>query len=87
MVEPAKGILASDGVSSLLDMANVARTWNAQASNTGANSKLVDSILFNNATAAGVAQAVNPVLIITYNAVAVGLTGATNTVTLTPWIR
>ena len=85
LVEPAKAALATDGVASLLDMANVVRTWNAQAGGTGANSKFVSSILFNNAVAAAGAQAVNPVLIITYDAAATGLTA--NTITLTPWIR
>ena len=87
LVEPAKGTLASEGVASLLDMANVVRSWNAQAANTGANSKLVSSVLFNNAVVAPGPQAVNPVLIITYNAAAVGLGADVNTITLTPWIR
>ncbi|WP_287964919.1 pilin [Diaphorobacter sp.] len=87
LVEPAKAVMASEGVASALDMGNVARDWNAQASNTGANSKFVNSILFAGAPAAGTAQTVNPVITITYNATAVGLTTSTNTLTLTPWIR
>jgi len=88
LVEPAKVALASEGVSSLVDMGNVTRVWNAQAAGTGANSKFVNSILFNSAPAnAGDAQAANPEIIITYNAGAVGLGAAANTITLTPWIR
>lgn len=88
LVEPAKTALASEGVSSLVEMGNVTFTWNAQAAGTGANSKFVDSILFNSAPAAlGAAQPANPVLVITYNFAAVGLTDATDTLTLTPWIR
>jgi len=87
LVEPAKTSMAAEGVSSLLEMGNVTSTWNAQAAGTGANSKFVNSILFNSAPAAGSPQAANPVLVITYNATAVGLGAAANTLTLTPWIR
>ena len=88
LVEPAKSTLASEGVSSLVDMGNVTREWNAQASNTGANSKFVNSVLFAGAPAnAGDAQTANPVITITYSAADVGLGAAANTITLTPWIR
>src|SRR4026208_297401 len=66
--EPAKTAMASEGVSSLLEMGNVTFNWNAQANGTGANSKFVDSILFVPAPAAANAAAgANPVLVITYN--------------------
>ncbi|HEY9532167.1 MAG TPA: pilin [Burkholderiales bacterium] len=87
LVEPAKTAMAAEGVSSLLEMGNVTTSWNAQAAGTGANSKFVDSILFNSAPGAGNPQAANPVLVITYNAANVGLAAAANTITLTPWIR
>jgi type IV pilus assembly protein PilA len=87
LVEPAKSSMAAEGVSSLIEMGNVTRTWNGQAASTGANSKFVDSILFNSAPAAGAAQAANPVLVITYNAGTVGLATGADTITLTPWIR
>lgn len=88
LVEPMKATLASEGVSSLVDMGNVTRVWNAQANNTGANSKFVNSILFAGApAAAGDAQTANPVITITYSANDVGLAAAANTITLTPWIR
>jgi type IV pilus assembly protein PilA len=89
LTEPAKATLASEGVSSLIDMNTVMLAWNAQAAGTGANSKFVNSILFaaGALAAAGQPAAANPDLIITYNAGAVGLGAAANTITLTPWIR
>lgn len=88
LVEPMKATLASEGVSSLVDMGNVTRVWNAQAAGTGANSKFVSSILFANPpTTAGDPATENPVITITYAAGPVGLAAAANTITLTPWIR
>jgi len=86
LVEPAKAAMAAEGVSSLTEMGNVALSWNAQSAGTGANSKYVDSILFDPASAA-VPAGGNPIMTITYNATAVGLAAAQNTITLTPWIR
>ena len=87
LVETAKTAMAAEGVSSLLEMGNVVSAWNAQAANTGANSKFVDSILFTNNPGAGNAAAANPVLVITYNALNVGVAAGSDTITLTPWIR
>ena len=87
LVEPAKTSMAAEGVSSLLEMGNVTSSWNLQANNTGANSKFVDSILFNPSPAAGQPAAANPVLEIKYNALNVGVGAANNMITLTPWIR
>ena len=88
LVEPAKTTLASDGVSSLIDMGNFITAWNAQAVNTGANSKFVASILAAGVpAAAGGAATANPVFTITYNIGAVGLTAGANTITMTPWMR
>ena len=88
LVEPAKTTLASDGVASLIDMGNFVTAWNAQAAGTGANSKFVNSILANGApAAAGGPATANPTFTVTYNAAAVGLTAAANTITLTPWMR
>ncbi|WP_313147931.1 pilin [Diaphorobacter nitroreducens] len=88
LVEPMKATLASEGVSSLIDMGNVTFTWNAQAGGKGATSKFVDSVLFAGAPdKAGDAQTANPVITITYHANAVGLKAGENTITLTPWIR
>jgi len=87
LVEPAKTSMAAEGVASLLEMGNVTSSWNAQAAGTGANSKFVDSILFNPAPAAGAPAAANPVLVISYNPLNVGVAAAQRTITLTPWIR
>ncbi len=70
-------------------MNTVMIAWNAQASNTGANSKFVESILFpaGAIAAAGSPATANPVVTITYNTGAVGLAAGADTLTLTPWIR
>ena len=86
LTEPAKAMLASEGLSSLQEMGDVTSTWNAQAAGTGSNSKFVNSIQFV-APAAGAAATANPVLTITYNATAVGLAAGANQIALTPWIR
>jgi len=86
LAESAKTALATDGVASLTDMANVTTAWNAQSGNTGANSKFVDSILFAAASATSPPTA-NPVLTVTYNVGRTGLTAGANTITLTPWMR
>ncbi|HEY7241064.1 MAG TPA: pilin [Burkholderiales bacterium] len=86
LVEPAKTAMAAEGVSSLVEMSNVTSSWNAQAGATGANSKFVNSILFDPASATNPPTA-NPVLTITYNATSVGLGATANQLTLTPWIR
>jgi type IV pilus assembly protein PilA len=66
------------GVSSLADLTAAANTWNAQAGGVGATSKYVASVQVDNATG---------VITITYNANAVGLGAAANTMLLTPWMR
>ncbi|MGY8811923.1 MAG: pilin [Pseudomonadales bacterium] len=73
----AKTIIATEGATSAADLARVVTTWNAQNANTGANSKYVNSVLLN---AAGE-------ITITYNANAVGLAGAENTLVLAPYVR
>ncbi|WP_431274770.1 pilin [Variovorax ureilyticus] len=78
LVEPAKTALATEGTTTTTDLTNVAATWNAQANNTGANSKYVTSIQMDGTTG---------VITVTYNASAVGLGAAANTILLTPWVR
>ena len=56
----------------------MATLWNAQAANTGANSKYVDSVQIDGNTG---------LITITYNPATVGLGANNNTLTLTPWIR
>ena len=87
LVETAKLKLASEGVSSLIDMGTATAEWNAQAGDVGASSKFVTSILFAGDPTAGEAATENPVITITYVADAVGVGAQANTITLTPWIR
>jgi type IV pilus assembly protein PilA len=69
------------GVSTRLDLDNAATTWNAQAGGAGATSKYVGSVL--------IAPGPNStgMITVTYNAAAVGVGAAQNTLTLTPWMR
>ena len=69
---------ATIGVSTLIDLDNAATTWNAQVGGLGIASKYVTSVLITNATG---------LITITYNAPAVGVGAAANTITLTPWMR
>ncbi|QIL71167.1 pilin [Diaphorobacter sp. HDW4B] len=59
LAQPARSGLATDGVASLADFQNFTSTWNNQASSSGANSKYVQSVLFDAAgsTADGTATA------------------------------
>lgn len=77
LAEPAKTVIASE-VASAADLTRVATTWNAQANNTGANSKYVGSVQITPASG---------LITVTYNAAAVGVAAAENTLTLTPWVR
>ncbi len=81
LAETVKAMIASDGSATQADLDNVAAVWNAQAANTGANSKFVNSLLI----AAGPNS--TGVITITYNAAVVGLPAGQNTITLTPWVR
>jgi type IV pilus assembly protein PilA len=79
----AKNTVQVDGSASNADLERAATVWNAQQNNTGANSKYVTSVLLD-ATAA---PAATGVITITYNAAAVGMGAAANTMTLHPFIR
>ncbi|MGN7039330.1 pilin, partial [Neisseria sp. P0003.S003] len=76
MAESAKQAIATEGSAAANDLTRVATTWNAQNNNTGANSKYVTSINMNGTSG---------LITITYNAANVGVAGAENTLTLTPW--
>ncbi|WP_420797035.1 pilin [Acinetobacter junii] len=78
LAESAKTAIQTDGSASAADLTRTAATWNAQANNTGANSKYVNSVQMNNTTG---------VITITYNPTQVGLAAAENIITLTPWVR
>nr|WP_180160768.1 pilin [Acinetobacter sp. YH01004] len=73
-----KNTIGTDGSSSADDLTRVVTVWNAQAAGTGANSKFVDSVL---------ADATSGEITITYNAAAIGVAAAENTLVLTPWVR
>ena len=78
LAEPAKLAIASEGSAAAADLTRVVGEWNAQAANTGANSKFVNSVLITDGTG---------LITVTYNAGAVGVGAAANTLTLTPWVR
>jgi type IV pilus assembly protein PilA len=70
------------GSATAADLTATANTWNAQAGNTGANSKYVTSVQI-----AGAAGATQGEITILYNAANVGSLGAANSLVLSPWIR
>ena len=76
LAERAKSMIASDAPS-IDDLANVVTTWNAQAGNTGANSKFVEKVQIG---ATGE-------ITVTYKAAAVGVAAAKNTLSLNPFVR
>ena len=76
LAESAKSMLASDATS-VNDLANVVTTWNAQAGNTGANSKFVEKVQIG-----GTGE-----ITVTYRAAAVGVAAAKNTVNINPFVR
>ncbi|KPN73545.1 prepilin-type N-terminal cleavage/methylation domain-containing protein [Neisseria sp. 74A18] len=78
LAEAAKQMIATEGSAAAADLNRVVATWNAQANNTGANSKYVDSVLMT---------ADSGLITITYDAAATGVAAAENTITLTPWVR
>ncbi|MEQ1685346.1 MAG: pilin [Burkholderiaceae bacterium] len=66
------------GSATLADLGATAATWNAQATNLGATSKYVTSVLMN---------AADGEITVTYNAANVGSIAARNIIRLTPYIR
>ena len=78
VADTIKKNIATDGTAAAADLTNVVQTWNAQAANTGANSKYVNSVQANAGTG---------VITITYNPTTVGLAPTENVIVLAPWIR
>ena len=72
--------LLSEGVSGAVDLASLSANWNAQAGNTGANSKYVSSVLFNTAPASGV-------IVIMLNGQTVGVGSGSPTLVFSPYVR
>ena len=77
LAEPAKTMLGTE-VASVADLTAQAADWNTRAGGVGATSKFVTSVLVN---------AASGVITVTYNAPAVGVGAAANTLLLTPWTR
>ena len=73
-----KNGIGTDGSGSAQDLTRITTNWNAQADNTGANSKFVASVL---------ADTDSGEITITYNAAAVGTAANANTLVLSPWVR
>ena len=76
LADSAKKEVATDGSASLGDLSRVADTWNAKAAGTGANSKMVDSVLITRTTG---------VITVTFNPTNLG--GGGGTVVMSPYIR
>ncbi|WP_313237998.1 pilin [Delftia acidovorans] len=90
LAQGARAQLASD-VSSPADLKVATTTWNAQATATGANSKMVQSVCFEKAGATcevpGTADTLTGEIYISYKADVVGIGAAANTLVMLPWIR
>ena len=71
-----KATLSTD-TSTLTGLTQTAASWNAQASNTGANSKYVESVQLD---------AVTGEIAITYDTTSVGLGAGQDILILTPWV-
>ena len=76
LAQGAKNMVATDG-SSTDELANVVTTWNAQNTDTGANSKFVESVQI----------AEGGIITVTFNAAATGVAAGANTIVFTPFIR
>ena len=78
LADTIKKNIGTDGTAAAGDLLRTVNTWNAQAVNTGANSKYVTSVLASNTTG---------VITVTYNPTSVGLKATENLVQIAPWIR
>ena len=88
--------LATDGAATAADLATAENSWNAQASATGANSKYVSTVCFDGdptvTTPAACSTALTSttakgVIVITYNAAAIGVASTANTLALYPYVH
>jgi type IV pilus assembly protein PilA len=71
-------VIAADSSTSLTDLSS---QWNAQAGDTGVNSKYVNSVLLN------AAKPPTGVITVTFNTATVGLPNSKNTLVVSPYIR
>ena len=90
----AKTEIASSGAASVVDLERVVTSWNTQAQNTGANSKYVTSVCFEQVAAGAAtcptiaaASTNTGVITITFNAATLGVGAAANTLRIYPYVR
>lgn len=74
----AKAAMAAEAIISAGDLERVAKVWNAQATNKGATSKYVESVLTDGQTGE---------ITITFNASMIGIAPAENTLIISPFVR
>ncbi len=89
LAQSARALIGSD-VSSAADLLVTTTMWNAQAGNTGANSKMVTTVCFEAlgaATCAAPAAGGTGQIFVNYRPAAVGVGAAQNSLVLTPWVR
>ncbi len=88
LAQSAKLLVGTDGTTAA-DLRVASTSWNAQAANTGANSKMVTSVCFEaaGATCAATPAAPSGQIFISYRPAAVGVAAAANTLVLSPWVR
>ncbi len=89
----AKSEVASNGAGSVVDLQRTVATWNAQAAATGANSKYVTSVCFEQIAGGATCPAIaagtvnSGVITVTFNAATLGVAAAENTVNIAPYVR
>ena len=88
----AAQLAVADKVQSAADLVTVSDAWNAQAANTGANSKYVSSVCIGATAAAAVCPAAggaanSGVIAVTFQTVAVGLVANQNLLLFSPYVR
>lgn len=74
----AKAAMAAEAIVSAGDLQRIAKAWNAQATNKGATSKYVESVLMDGQ---------NGEITITFKASMVGVASAENTLIISPFVR
>ncbi|MCH7390974.1 pilin [Acinetobacter dispersus] len=78
LIGQAKSVMAVEAIISTSDLQRVARSWNSQASGTGANSKYVSSVLIDINTGEIHAK---------FNSNTLGINSLESTLILSPYIR
>ena len=78
LASSAKAAMAAEAIISAGDLERVAKAWNAQATNKGATSKYVESVLTDGQTGE---------ITITFKASMIGVAPAENTLIISPFVR